>query len=167
MLGERAGGARPWGMQHLRARAAWHSQGSPASCAASSSITLGVADAISVLDEIGDLPEWPEFSPTDDGRRVGIPSTYNGGASAPRPHQKRPGREFATKPVQPQVMIAPLDAGIPAHCVTADEALAPTRGWTRPCRSRRRYVVVIASHRRLPVDAASVRTPRNRRDEPG
>lgn len=166
MLGERAGEARPWGMHHLRARAAWHSHGVASELRGFVIDHLGVADAISVLDEIEDLPERPEFSPTDDGRRGSLPSTYNGGASAPRPDQKRPGREFATKPVQPQVMIAPLDAGIPAHCVTADEALAPTRGWTRPCRSRRRYVVAIASHRRLPVDAASARTPRNRRDLP-
>src|SRR3954452_18541910 len=102
MLGERAGEARPWGVQHLRARAAWHSHGVASEFRGFVIDHLGVADAISVLDEIGDLPERPEFSPTDDGRRGNIPSMYNGDAWAPRTAQKQPGRKFATNPVQPR-----------------------------------------------------------------
>jgi SRSO17 transposase len=52
MLGERPGEARPWGMHHLRARAAWHSHGVASELRGFVIDHLGVADAISVLDEI-------------------------------------------------------------------------------------------------------------------
>src|SRR3954447_16046407 len=113
MLGERAGEARPWGMQHLRARAAWHSHGVASELRGFVIDHLGVADAISVLDEMGDLPERPEFSPTDDGRRGSIPSTYNGGASAPRP-----GSDTPRSGVRYQAGAAPGDNRTPGRRYT-------------------------------------------------
>jgi SRSO17 transposase len=70
------------------------------------------------------------------------------------------GVEFATKPALATAMVErALDAGIPAGWVTADEVYGADPGLAGCLETRGiGYVLAIAGHRRLPVDAATVRT---------
>src|SRR4051812_38324717 len=67
---------------------------------------------------------------------------------------------FATKPALATVMIErALDAGVPACWVTADEVYGADPRLARCLEERGTgYVLAIAAHRRLPVDAATSRT---------
>jgi SRSO17 transposase len=67
---------------------------------------------------------------------------------------------FATKPALATVLIErALDAGVPAGWVTADEVYGADPGLARCLETRGLgYVLAIAGHRRLPVDAAASRT---------
>ncbi len=67
---------------------------------------------------------------------------------------------FATEPALAQALIErALDAGVPAGWITADEVYGANPGLAR-CLEERGigYVLAIAGHRRLPVDAATART---------
>jgi SRSO17 transposase len=150
-LAEQAGEARPWGMQHLLARAVWDTDAVAGELRDFAVEHLGAADAILVVDETGDLKK---------GRHtVGVQRQYTGTAGRienaqvgvylgyatrrghalidrelylPRSWTEDPDRcaaagvpagvGFATKPALAQALIErALDAGVPAGWVTADE----------------------------------------------
>jgi SRSO17 transposase len=150
-LAEQAGEARPWGMQHLLARAAWDTDAVAGELRDFVMEHLGAADGILVVDETGDLKK---------GRHtVGVQRQYTGTAGRienaqvavylgyasrrghamidrelylPRSWTADPDRcaaagvpadvEFATKPALATALISrALDAGVPAGWVTADE----------------------------------------------
>ena len=71
-LAEQAGEARPWGMQHLLARAAWDTDAVTGELRGFVVEHLGAADGILVVDETGDLKK---------GRHtVGVQRQYTGTA---------------------------------------------------------------------------------------
>src|SRR3954453_17138528 len=67
---------------------------------------------------------------------------------------------FATKPALATALIErALDAGVPARWVTADEVYGADPGLARALEARGiGYVLAIAGNRRLPTDAATLRT---------
>jgi SRSO17 transposase len=188
-LAEQAGEARPWGMQHLLARAVWDTDAVAGELRDFAVEHLGAADAILVVDETGDLKK---------GRHtVGVQRQYTGTAGRienaqvgvylgyatrrghalidrelylPRSWTDDPDRcaaagvpagvGFATKPALAQALIErALDAGVPASWVTADEVYGADPRLASTLETRGvGYVLAIAAHRRLPVDAASART---------
>ena len=150
-LAEQAGEARPWGMQHLLARAAWDTDAVAGELRGFVVDHLGADDGILVVDETGDLKK---------GRcSVGVQRQYTGTAGRienaqvavylgyatrrghamidrelylPKSWTADPDRcaaagvptdvGFATKPAPATVMLErALDAGVPARWVTADE----------------------------------------------
>jgi SRSO17 transposase len=188
-LAEQAGEDRPWGMQHLLARAAWDTDAVTSELRDFVVEHLGVTDAVLVVDETGDLKK---------GRHsVGVQRQYTGTAGrienaqvgvylgyATRRGHAMVDRElylptswtddpdrcaaagvpadvgFATKPALATAMIErALDAGVPAGWVTADEVYGADPRLASALEARGvGYVLAIASHRRLPVDAASAGT---------
>jgi SRSO17 transposase len=150
-LAEQAGEPRPWGMQHLLARAAWDTDAVAGELRGFVVEHLGAADGILVVDETGDLKK---------GRHtVGVQRQYTGTAGRvenaqvavylgyasrrghamidrelylPRSWTADTDRctaagvpadvQFATKPALATALISrALDAGVPADWVTADE----------------------------------------------
>ncbi|HVI35108.1 MAG TPA: IS701 family transposase, partial [Gaiellales bacterium] len=188
-LAEQAGEARPWGMQHLLARAVWDTDAVTGELRGFVVEHLGAADGILVVDETGDLKkgrhtvgvqrQYTGTAGRIENAQVGV---YLGYASRrghamvdrelylPRSWTDDPDRcaaagvpvdvGFATKPALATAMIErALDAGVPAGWVTADEVYGADPRLAR-CLEERGigYVLAIAGHRRLPVDAATSRT---------
>jgi SRSO17 transposase len=150
-LAEQAGESRPWGMQHLLARAAWDTDAVAGELRDFVVDHLGAADGILVVDETGDLKKGVHT--------VGVQRQYTGTAGRienaqvavylgyatwrghalvdrelylPRSWTADPERcaaagvpaevAFATKPALATAMIEhALNAGVPARWVTADE----------------------------------------------
>jgi SRSO17 transposase len=187
-LAEAAGEARPWGMQHLLARAAWNTDAVAGELRDFVVEHLG-ADGILVVDETGDLKKGTHT--------VGVQRQYTGTAGRienaqvgvylgyatrrghalidrelylPRSWTDDPDRcaaagvptgvGFATKPALARILIErALDAGVPAHWVTADEVYGADPRLAGCLEARGiGYVLAIAGHRRLPIDAVSSRT---------
>ena len=87
-LAEQAGEARPWGMQHLLARAVWDTDAVAGELRDFVVEHLGTADAILVVDETGDLKK---------GRHtVGVQRQYTG--TAGRIEKPRSASISATPP---------------------------------------------------------------------
>jgi SRSO17 transposase len=150
-LAEQVGEARPWGMQHLLARAIWDTDAVAGELRAFVVDHLGAADGILVVDETGDLKKGTHT--------VGVQRQYTGTAGRienaqvgvylgyatrrghalidrklylPRSWTGDPDRcaaagvpaevGFATKPaLATTLIIQALDAGVPTRWVTADE----------------------------------------------
>src|SRR4051794_3577766 len=150
-LAEQAGEARPWGMQHLLARAVWDTDAVAGELRAFVVEHLGAADGILVVDETGDLKKGRstvgvqrQYTGTAGRIENAQVAVYLGYASRhghamvdrelylPRCWAEDPERcaaagvpaavGFATKPALATVLIErALDAGVPARWVTADE----------------------------------------------
>src|SRR3954453_10312038 len=188
-LAEQAGEDRPWGMQHLLARAAWNTDAVAGELRGFVVDHLGAADGILVVDETGDLKKGRstvgvqrQYTGTAGRIENAQVAVYLGYASRrghamidrelylPRSWTADPDRcagagvptdvRFATKPALATVMIErALDAGVPACWVTADEVYGADPRLARCLEERGTgYVLAIAAHRRLPVDAATSRT---------
>jgi SRSO17 transposase len=187
-LAEQAGETRPWGMQHLLARAVWDTDAVTGELRDFVVDHLG-GDGILVVDETGDVKK---------GRStVGVQRQYTGTAGRienaqvavylgyatrrghamvdrelylPRSWTDDPDRcaaagvpaevGFATKPALATAMIIrALDAGVPAGWVAGDEVYGADPKLARALEARGvGYVLAIAANRSLPVDAASART---------
>ena len=188
-LAEQAGEDRPWGMQHLLARAAWNTDAVAGELRAFVVDHLGAADGILVVDETGDLKKGRstvgvqrQYTGTAGRIENAQVAVYLGYASRrghamidrelylPRSWTEDPDRcaaagvpadvGFATKPALATALIErALDAGVPARWVTADEVYGADPRLARCLESRGiGYVLAIAGHRRLPVDAATAHT---------
>jgi SRSO17 transposase len=187
-LAEQAGEGRPWGMQHLLARAAWDTDAVTGELRDFVVEHLG-DEGILVVDETGDLKkgrhtvgvqrQYTGTAGRIENAQVGV---YVGYASRrghamvdrelylPRCWAEDPDRcaaagvpadvGFATKPALARKMIErALDARVPAGWVTADEVYGADPGLARCLEVRGvGYVLAIAGNRRLPMDAATVRT---------
>src|SRR5437763_1455779 len=165
-LAEQAGEARPWGMQHLLARAAWDTDAVAGELREFVVDHLAAAGGILVVDETGDLKK---------GRStVGVQRQYTGTAGRienaqvgvylgyatrrghalidrelylPRSWTDDPARcaaagvpaavGFATKPTLARALIErALDAGVPAGWVTGDEVYGADPTLARALESR-------------------------------
>src|SRR4051794_31148474 len=211
-LAEQAGEARPWGMQHLLARAVWDTDAVAGELRGFVVEHLGAADGILVVDETGDLKKGRstvgmqrQYTGTAGRIENAQVAVYLGYASRrgqamidrelylPRSWTDDPERcaaagvpaevGFATKPALATALIERAqDAGVPARWVTADEVYGADPGLARPAGPRGRwppadevygaapglaraleargigYVLAIAGNRRLPTDAATLRT---------
>jgi SRSO17 transposase len=150
-LAQQAGEARPWGMQHLLARAAWDTDAVTNELRGFVVEHLGATDAVLVVDETGDLKkgrhtvgvqrQYTGIAGRIENAQVGVYlgyATRRGHAMVdrelylPRSWTDDPDRcaaagvpadvGFATKPGLATAMIErALDAGVPAGWVTADE----------------------------------------------
>lgn len=150
-LAQQAGEARPWGMQHLLARAAWDTDAVTNELRGFVVEHLGATDAVLVVDETGDLKkgrhtvgvqrQYTGTAGRIENAQVGVYlgyATRRGHAMVdrelylPRSWTDDPDRcaaagvpadvGFATKPGLATAMIErALDAGVPAGWVTADE----------------------------------------------
>src|SRR3954470_6304836 len=186
-LAEAAGEARPWGMQHLLARAAWNTDAVAGELRDFVVEHLG-ADGILVVDETGDLKKGTHT--------VGVQRQYTGTAGRienaqvgvylgyatrrghalidrelylPRSWTDDPDRcaaagvpagvRFATKPALATAMlIRALDAGVPAGWVAGDEVYGADPDLRAALETRGvGYVLAIAGNRRLPTPAGPIR----------
>src|SRR4051794_32158178 len=85
-LAEQAGEARPWGMQHLLARAVWDTDAVAGELRAFVVDHLGAADGILVVDETGDLNLDPPTEPgvwSLSGEAAVVASGREGAAGLP------------------------------------------------------------------------------------
>jgi SRSO17 transposase len=150
-LAEHAGEDRPWGMQHLLARAAWDTDAVAGELRGFIVEHLGAADGILVVDETGDLKKGRctvgvqrQYTGTAGRIENAQVAVYLGYASRrghamidrelylPKSWTDEPDRcaaagvpadvGFATKPALATALIErALDAGVPARWITADE----------------------------------------------
>jgi SRSO17 transposase len=166
-LAEQAGEARPWGMQHLLARAAWDTDAVAGELREFVVEHLAAADGILVVDETGDLKkgrctvgvqrQYTGTAGRIENAQVGVYlgyATRRGHAMVdrelylPRSWTADPDRctaagvpgevAFATKPAPARVMLArALDAGVPAAWVTGDEVYGGDPGLRAELEGRR------------------------------
>src|SRR4051794_21665179 len=186
-LAEQAGEPRPWGMQHLLARAAWDTD-AVAGELRGFVVEHLCGDGILIVDETGDLKK---------GRHtVGVQRQYTGTAGRiensqvavylthatrsghalidrelylPKSWTDDPARcasagvpagvGFATKPALATAMLTgALDAGVPARWVAGDEVSGADPDLRTQLETRRvGYVLAIAGNRRLPTAAGPIR----------
>ena len=159
-LAEQAGEARPWGMQHLLARAVWDTDAVAGELRDFAVEHLGTAGRIENAQVGGYLGYATRRGHALIDRELYLPRSWTDDPDRCAAAGVPAGVGFATKPALAQALIErALDAGVPASWVTADEVYGADPRLASALEIRGiGYVLAIAAHRRLPVDAASART---------